>query len=377
MKERPYIDSLTGLRGIAALWVALLHGVHELSLESIMPNPLLNSISCGWLAVDLFFVLSGFVIAYVHLGDFTRITKATCVRFLLLRLARIYPAHLAAVLLWLAPLSLAAWQSVAPASAGLSRNYSWLTFTAAVTLTNGWGIPGFMGWNLPSWSVGSEWFAYLTFPLLGCALCRVARAAYAGAIIAATLLLMLCLSHWLTGGARFVLPDRWALVRVECEFLIGCCVYLLAATRRASILGAVLTYSAAAAVVAMSMAGWQSNSGVLYLMCFAALVFGLANSPTGPSRFLTLWPLQRLGRISYSLYLIHALVIVGIRTLAHLPPLARLPEPAGTWVRLALYLVSIGVAAQMLYALVEKPGRIALRRRWGLDGAQPSAALAA
>src|SRR3977135_1159967 len=97
---REKIDSLTGLRGIAALWVALYHGVGALPIEGAIPAVVRNIVGCGWLAVDLFFVLSGYVISYVHQRDFVRVTPSEYLRFLKLRIARIYPAHCPGALPW-------------------------------------------------------------------------------------------------------------------------------------------------------------------------------------------------------------------------------------------------------------------------------------
>src|SRR6185437_8778005 len=95
-KAAESIDSLTGLRGVAALWVAAYHGV-----GSLFALALANLLGSGWLAVDLFFVLSGFIMCHVHLADFAVPSWSAAVRFLKLRIARVYPAHLVAALCWL------------------------------------------------------------------------------------------------------------------------------------------------------------------------------------------------------------------------------------------------------------------------------------
>ena len=64
------INTLTGVRGIAALWVVVLHGANYTSASTLLPEWTSNLINKGWLGVDLFFILSGFVIAYVHQKDF-------------------------------------------------------------------------------------------------------------------------------------------------------------------------------------------------------------------------------------------------------------------------------------------------------------------
>ena len=91
--DKPEIRALTGVRGMAACLVAI---YHFSPTKDMAPGPLHNSVGRGYLWVDLFFVLSGFVIAlnYGHLfaSGFSRTAFAT---FLTRRVARIYPLYLA------------------------------------------------------------------------------------------------------------------------------------------------------------------------------------------------------------------------------------------------------------------------------------------
>jgi len=75
------LPSLTGVRGIAALWVVLFHlqqFAGEFGLEAVKGLPGLRS---GWAGVDLFFVLSGFILMLVHERDFPRLSWTPVVRF--------------------------------------------------------------------------------------------------------------------------------------------------------------------------------------------------------------------------------------------------------------------------------------------------------
>ena len=122
-KQPAQLDGLTGIRGVAAIWVALHH------LQAYVPGPRsplelpgIKQLSRdGWLAVDLFFVLSGFIMMHVHGDEFATVTFARARRFVALRFARIYPVHFVVLLMHL-PLLLAAM------SLGLS--YSPQAFTA-------------------------------------------------------------------------------------------------------------------------------------------------------------------------------------------------------------------------------------------------------
>ncbi|MBO2029374.1 acyltransferase [Klebsiella pneumoniae] len=60
--EKEIIDSLTGIRGIAAIYVVIYHLFHHASDNNFINN--------GYLSVDLFFILSGFIITHAHRNDF-------------------------------------------------------------------------------------------------------------------------------------------------------------------------------------------------------------------------------------------------------------------------------------------------------------------
>jgi peptidoglycan/LPS O-acetylase OafA/YrhL len=339
-------NALTGLRGFAALWVAAYHGFHALLPALKLPGTADNFLFSGWLAVDLFFVLSGFVISHAHLRDFETFSRPAAMRFLQLRLARVYPAHLVAALLWL-PLVAVAMRAGYELPAYTPR-----TFLHAISLTNGWGLPGADGWNLPSWSVGSEWFAYLTFPVLAVLLLRV-RTARSYALVASSTLGVTYVLAWLfRGGTQYMLPDWGMLIRVESEFLIGCCTYGIYR------MGAARSYFwivGALGVSALACSGLHGLVDGLYIPLFAAIVLGLAVSRRNVlSSVVAVW----LGKVSYSLYLVHAAVIVVLKQLyAHTDLDERFPLFA-----LLAYILAIVCAGYALYATVEEPARIAIRR---------------
>src|SRR5690348_10816730 len=95
------LASLTPLRGIAALWVVLFHFCWR--FPAIHPDRYTGAVYKGYLAVDLFFILSGFVITHVYKESFAlRVTAQRYRDFLKARVARIYPLHIAVLLLFVA-----------------------------------------------------------------------------------------------------------------------------------------------------------------------------------------------------------------------------------------------------------------------------------
>src|SRR5437868_4164153 len=95
------ISTLTGIRAVAALWVVLFHILQFHGASSSLHLGFLKPLaSRGYLGVDLFFMLSGFVLSYVHQADFIIRDWGRMSRFFLMRIARIYPVHLFMLLLY-------------------------------------------------------------------------------------------------------------------------------------------------------------------------------------------------------------------------------------------------------------------------------------
>jgi peptidoglycan/LPS O-acetylase OafA/YrhL len=355
------IDALTGVRGFAALWVAAFHGSGTLFATPHLPTVLANFIHGGWLAVDLFFVLSGFVISHAHLGDFAVPSVAKVGRFLKLRVARIYPAHLVAALLWV-PVVAAAWLSGRALSGGLAQNFNLRTFLYAVTLTNGWGLPFSQGWNLPTWSVGSEWFAYLTFPLIAWRLQRAPAPASQIAIAGITLLLTTSLALIVNHGSQYMLPESFTLVRVVSEFLIGCCAYGIFMRRRPGWRVAWIPWTGTVGSLALACSGHHGLLDGVFIFLFGLVVLGLGVTTSGIlAKSLACAAAVHLGKISYSIYLMHGMVIVILREVPGLLTGLGGGHPLLLW---AIYLMAVVIAGHALYRSVEEPARRYLRARW-------------
>jgi peptidoglycan/LPS O-acetylase OafA/YrhL len=355
------IPSLTGLRGVAALWVAAYHAGGVLLTEVHLPAIALNLLQSGWLAVDLFFVLSGFIMCHVHLQDLTSASWPETTRFLKLRLARIYPGHAVAALCWLPALWATRHILDIADSGGLLSNFNGRTLLYSLTLTNGWGFPRSQGWNLPSWSVGSEWFAYLCFPLLAIFIARVKSTRDYLLTIGGVLLICVLLAFLINGGGQYMLPESWTTLRVVSEFVVGCCAYGIFLSIRRRPISRLLPWGGAIICLALAATPHPHIFDGVFILSFAALICGLASSPTALSEMLGTRLSIYLGKISYSVYLIHALIIVGLHKLLQLAGMAGRPY---WFVAIGIYFVVVVAAGDLLWRLVEEPSRIWLRRNW-------------
>jgi peptidoglycan/LPS O-acetylase OafA/YrhL len=345
--RRQQIDGLTGLRGVAACWVMLMH-FREVTPTQIWQFPVLDSvIANGAYGVDVFFVLSGFVISYAYEDWFSRRLQWSSVcRFLAYRFARIYPVHLVTFavmnLLFVA-------RALTSGTHGLPDRYDTLTVLSSLTLTHDW-IPGVQTPNMPAWSVSAEWFAYILFP----ALC-----------------LVLVRSRWLIPlyaaaglGLAFFQPfGNYGPAHVLSGFLVGMAAYQIWVGVDQISLARVT-----GPLIVVAIAFWASNPEppmAVGLVLFATLLVAAANPADYLGRLLSWRASVYLGEISYSLYMVHWPVRVMVRYgLDGAGLLPRIPPPGLVF----LYVVATVVLAVASYHYVEIPGRAALRRISGSVG---------
>ena len=147
MASSPNIRSLTSLRGFAAWWVVLFH-FRGILLSWSSPEAL-HVFGCGYVAVDLFFVLSGFVIALNYGALFQNKGLAETPYFLTVRLARIYPLHLFILcVMVITPVGL-----LLTGHANLPARYDPGYFFLSLGLVQNWGFTNRIAWNDPAWSI--------------------------------------------------------------------------------------------------------------------------------------------------------------------------------------------------------------------------------
>ncbi len=160
------LPSLTALRGIAALLVVLFHIdviIFYREFGSLIPHTASGIITKGYLWVDFFFLLSGFIIshAYGKILSTNFISWENTRRFLWARFSRIYPLHLFTLIL-LFPFAI-----VFPLVSPKVVDGSWTTFFAwsaiwdNLFLINAMNQHNYLSWNIVSWSIGAEWWTYV------------------------------------------------------------------------------------------------------------------------------------------------------------------------------------------------------------------------
>lgn len=330
------IDAFTSLRGLAAWWVVLYHFP-----PAGLPSPLTAFVKQGYLAVDLFFVLSGFVIWLNYAPSLLEPSWAGKGKFLRARLARIWPLHaVMSALYLLVPASMLLFSAVADPGPRFEPGY----YVASLFLVHNWGWFDEIGWNVPSWSISTEWAAYLLFPLSVPVLLYLRTNA---ARVAAILFLLGGIGMLFDATQTVSLGDdipHLGLARCLLEFSIGailCQLYQDGATgNRALLLGA-------AALLTLAYAAGLAPDWAVMPAAFACLILALT---TGHNRLLGGRTLAWLGEISYSTYLAHYFIKDWTKLLLVRPGI---PE----WVVFATYLGATLIASALLYRWVEKPGQ--------------------
>ena len=344
-----HLKPLTSMRFMAAFWVVLFHYWPKLDLGAATGwTP--GFVAQGYLGVELFFVLSGFILCHVYLSSLGE-GRFKYGSFLWARLARVYPLHLA-TLLGVGALAAAA------AGAGvaiLSPIVSWASRPANRTMTHAWGLAPQAAWNHPSWSISAEWFAYLCFPAFAWAAWKLReRAGLALLLTTAGLMATYAVFEALAGFPLTQATIHWGALRIVPCFAYGCAVYL---AWRSGGLRRPLGFVLASTALIVASAALQLWDGITVAL-FGSLILGLAGL-AGRGGWLESKPAVWLGEVSYSVYI----VCVPWKLLA-INGLSRLnggSEQLPLWMW-ALAVLAIVPLAGLCHHLIERPARDAMRR---------------
>ena len=290
--------ALDGWRGVCAVLVAL----HHFSANGyIAALPLIRN---AWLSVDFFFVLSGFVITHAYSQKLRSGQEVGT--FALRRFARLWPLH---VVVLGAFVVLESIRFVATGN-GFTGERTPLALLANLFLVQSLGIYNMLTWNTPSWSISTEFYTYLVFAA-ACTLTakQSLRVILWSLLAAAGVAVLILFSPY---GMRETFG--WGFFRCLFGFFAGSLTYEI--WRRgwfARCAGSI----AEIAVVAIALAflifvpgrrAWEYFA----VPIFAVLVFVFARERGFISQALRLRAVSALGRWSYSIYMIHMLVLALI-----------------------------------------------------------------
>ena len=351
-----YVPQLTGIRAIAALLVLGLHTTQNVAAEPFASLPFLTR---GYLGVDFFFVLSGFIITHVYLARLATPDGRSILIFLWHRLIRLYPVHLAMLVCLIVLVTLAQ-------AAGVRLNdpdgWRFADIPWQLTMLHAWGATPSAGWNAPSWSISAEWFAYLLFPLLAPALARVRSIGEAFSIAAAALV-VLALLFAAFGWTLNAWVGAPALIRVSGEFLCGAalCRAVSLSWQSSRLSGDWLGAGAFAAFVLGASVG-VADFGLVALLALG--IFGAATARGFLASVLGGRPMVWLGDISYSIYMAHFPILLVVRRFWQYLSFSEWGAVGQSLAFLATVALVIAISAILFYG-VERPARARLRDRMG------------
>ena len=362
---RSEIRSLTGLRGVAAMLVMAGHFT-----EGVVPSgPLGNILNNSYLAVYLFFILSGFVLAMVYLdGDSETSGRMRFGRFLGHRLARIYPLYAMTTLVSfaLARMSVPIYGDPAASAPALASN---------LLMTQSWGWPS-DSLNGPGWSISTEWAANLLFPAFVLTVIRPSW--WVSAILVLIFVAALVWSEHASPtefwGTPIILHQGWlripqTITACPVEFALGMyCWRIWKSGHGESILKTEAVSLMAVLGLGICMVTKISDLWFVGLSCL--LVISLAYGTSSAARALASPVVHRLGLLSFSIYMIHAPMISlvpGVLTLlngVHIPH-------ARSMAMLLVMMTTVGLA-QLSYMFIEQPSRRLLRQAFRLLAPAPT-----
>jgi peptidoglycan/LPS O-acetylase OafA/YrhL len=331
------VPELDGLRGIAIISVLIHHKLTTFSVNG------------GFLGVDLFFVLSGFLITGILWSEFQNTRSISLRNFYMRRVLRLGPGLLIYLLACL---------FVTYRMQRIEMGEELKLIAIALVYSTNWlmafGVNSFLEPTSITWSLSIEEQFYLVWPLLffGCLMFKVRRGWIVAGLATTILAIMVHRILLLDAGAGLTRLYYGTDTRAD-ALLIGCLMALLPVARVSMKMKKYLNLASVLSLLGLSyfMSTTRFTDPFLYLggytliaLMAGIVIFVAANSPPGIlSALLRNRTLRWFGKISYGLYLWHWLVVLSssFYYLGYWEP----------WAKLAL---AVGIASASFY-LVEKP----------------------
>jgi peptidoglycan/LPS O-acetylase OafA/YrhL len=371
-REKAHVLPLDSIRGIAAVSVVIHHLLLMPTFLAVFPhNAWINCsfFRSAWLLVDLFFVLSGIVmsLSYVR-GDFGRFSLR---EFMLRRFARVYPLHLvtllAGLLFRLLRIGLVAAGLVIAAPAAFEVN-NFYSFVLNIFLLHSMGPIDYLSWNAPSWSISVEFYTYLVFGLVILFAQRMRSLSYlyacAGLLVVGSLFVII----FVLDKPSLGLQTDFGILRCFVSFFLGVLTVMLVERMRPgmhpTVQGGIQLFTMITSIVLVSVVEVYPPASFLAPLIFAAFLGSLLAFPNAAfvPRMLVARPLVWLGRRSYSIYMVHSIVVLFaeyfVRALgpARIAALDAVSTGLPATLNLCVSLAAVLVVSHFTYLHVEIPG---------------------
>ncbi|MBS1663826.1 MAG: acyltransferase [Bacteroidetes bacterium] len=362
------------MRGIAALLTVLYHAdlIFGHGGNLLLPFKFSLLFTKLYLMVDFFFILSGFILCHVYAQWFSIVVSWPAFKkFTLARLGRVYPLHVAT--LWYLILVRVIFLcfggvDTEPFS---GESFTWVSIPTNLLLIQSMNVHGWFSWNNAAWSISTEWWMYMLFPLLVGPFLRFKRwfRVLVGLLcVGGYLFIMFFLRSRVTVPSSLsflgtnVVPDinvayQYGFVRCFCGFVLGMVVwraYTEGFARKFFANGVTLLAWVVGIVICLHFAVYD----VLTVCFFPAVILSAAYGSKTIDRVFSGRAVQRLGDLSFSIYLVHQPILytwMMAQALFHLS----VPVP-GFWVGWLIGAVFVALTiwvASGTYKYIEVPAR--------------------
>jgi peptidoglycan/LPS O-acetylase OafA/YrhL len=370
-----YLTNLTPMRGIAALLTVIFH--IDLFMGNALVHPSASAVMGRmYLMVDFFFILSGFIMCYVYGDRFSAQVKWTDFKkFTIARFSRVYPLHFSMLVLLIVILYLFGLKGINNPILQVENSvYSVIT---NILLLHSMNLHSWFTWVHASWSISTEWWAYMLFPflvapffglksrgrLLVCLLC------FAG---------YFCIMYFLVPlviypkEMPFLKMDRsmWSInvaydygfVRCLCGFILGMMMHHAYRDNWGKKLlgnGWVLILLTLTFLACMHF----NLPDIITVSFFPLILLSAAYGSEGINKLFITRPLQRLGDWSFSIYLVHQPILITVfYTLSMLNPQKPgeqppLPPLWMAWTLCVVLIVLVLFFSRLSYLFIENPAR--------------------
>lgn len=352
------IETLTSVRGLAAWGIVYFHFLNYFP-TAWSGSAIVTALSYANVAVDLFFILSGFVISLSYAKLFEKFSLQSLKEFSIARFSRVYPLHFFMLLAFVGyAVAIYIVKGAPPAGPEFDIGYLGLSFL----MIQNWGFTPALGWNVPAWSISTEFGAYLIFPFAALAFKSIVKTRAAALTGIAVVMAAIAAMFWRFGEGSIAedIPQL-GLFRCIAEFLIGMLLYqFVALFRRPKVWEQICIIGAAAGLVVVGYAlQWKDYTFIPAAL--TALIYALLCEKGAVTRALSHPWLVYLGNISYSTYLCHYLVKRGAAlTVTDPNQIGVLP--------VLIYTVAVFAISILLYRFIELPSRTVIRAMAGNQG---------
>lgn len=372
-----YIKSLTSLRGIAALIIVIHHfSYYGLPQLGATISSYSDFFSNGYLCVDFFFILSGFIMAHVYVNQFASgISLDNYRSYIFSRFARIYPLHFLMILLFMGVEFV---KIFLPNTSAFTGKFNLTALFANIFMLQAFDLncpPLFRCdtyWNEPAWSISVEFVIYCIFPIFLFLIFK-SQPKWDVKIYFLTFMSILPLIIFYAGNLNSIIGIP-SIARCGLECILGIITYKI---YDQGIFHKYFNQNFIAAIsliwiVLIMQYNWSDSVGTvrsihdwISLPAFSLLILSLSSNTKGLiAKILNSSSILYLGAISYSIYMVHWFIQELLKLLWFYKFNVNFGSDFNEYqslISLSLFMFVILLSASIIYRLIEMPIRSYLK----------------